>query len=333
MSKDARHYCQTCSSCQLNKIRSSKGAKGLLNPLDIPPQRWYTVTIDFAGPFAVSGEGDWDMIMVVVGKLSKRVHFVPCKSTDQASDTADRFFDAVVRLHGMSKVIVSNRHAKFTSLFWKGLMARFDTRLAMSTAYHPQTDGQSEIMVRTVKEMLRHYISQSQKDWAAMLPALEFAFNNSLNASTGMTPFELDLGYCPVTLHTVAADVEVEAVEELIERQNTLLKVASDYISKAQIARAEQHNKGRTSDEFAEDDMVILATKYVNSPFRRGTGGKKLRAQYIGPYRIARRISSTAYELDLPVKGQPFLVNPDCSSTLRSITDKSKERSQVQVGS
>ena len=115
--------------------------------------------MDFAGPFTISSEGDWDMIMVVVDKLSKRAHFVPCKSTDQASDTAKRLFDAVVRLHGMPKVIVSDRDAKFTSLFWKGLMARFDTRLAMSTAYHPQTDGQSEIMVRTVKEMLRHYIS------------------------------------------------------------------------------------------------------------------------------------------------------------------------------
>ena len=300
MSKDARQYCQTCSSCQRSKIRSSKGPTGMLNPLDIPPQRWHTVTMDFAGPLALSGEGDWDMIMVVVDKLTKRVHFVPCKSTDQASDTAERFFDAVVKLHGMPRVIVSDRDAKFTSLFWKTLMARFDTKLAMSTAPHPQTDGQSEIMVRTVKEMLRHYISPSQKDWATMLPVLEFAFNNSVNASTGMTPFEFDLGYRPVTPHTVTADVEVESVEKFIERQNTLLRIAQDCISKAQIAQAVQHNKGRTADEFEEDDMVLLATKHVNPPFLRGTGSKKLRAQYIGPYRIAHKISSTAYELDLP---------------------------------
>lgn len=200
----------------------------------------------------------------------------------------------------MPRVIVSDRDSKFTSLFWKSLMARFDTKLAMSTAYHPQTDGQSEIMVRTIKEMLRHYISHSQKDWVALLPVLEFAYNNSVNASTGMTPFEFDLGYRPVTPHTVSADMEVETTEKFIERQQTLLKVAQDSISKAQMSQAEQHNKGRTADEFAEDDLVLLATKHVNPPFLRGKGSKKLRSKYIGPYRIARKISPTAYALDLP---------------------------------
>jgi transposase InsO family protein len=111
-------------------------------------------------------------------------------------------------------VIASDRDSKFTSLFWKGLMARFDTKLAMSTAYHPQTDGQSENMVRTIKEMLRHYISHSQKDWDVLLPVLEFAYNNSVNASIGMTPFEFDLGYHTATPHTVSADIEVETAEK-----------------------------------------------------------------------------------------------------------------------
>jgi putative transposase len=73
----------------------------MLNLLEIPPQRWHTVTMDFAGPSPISGEGDWDMIMIVVDKLTKRVHFIPCKSTDQASDTAERLFDTIVKLHGM----------------------------------------------------------------------------------------------------------------------------------------------------------------------------------------------------------------------------------------
>lgn len=240
------------------------------------------------------------MIMIVVDKMTKRVHFIPCKSTDQASDTAERFFDTIAKLHGMPRVIVSDRDSKFTPLFWKGLMARFDTKLAMSTAYRPQTDGQSEIMVRTVKEMLRHYISHSQKDWAVLLPVLESAYNNSVNASTGVTSFEFDLGYRPATPHTVSADIEVETAENFIERQQMLLKVAQDSISKAQMAQAEQHNKGRTADEFEEDDTVLLATKHVDPPFLRGKGSKKLRSKYIGPYRIARKISSTSYELDLP---------------------------------
>jgi hypothetical protein len=135
------------------------------------------------------------------------------KITDKAPDTATRFFDSVVRLHGMPHVIVSDRDTKFTSMFWRALMSRFGTRLAMFTGYHPQTDGQSEVMVRALKEMLRHYLSHNQKDWTQLLSALEFAYNNSINASTGLTPFELDLGYHPVTLHTAEADLEVAAAE------------------------------------------------------------------------------------------------------------------------
>jgi hypothetical protein len=107
--------------------------------------------MDFAGPFMSSGEGEWNMIMIVVDKLTKRVHFIPCKNTDKAPDTAHRFFDNIVKLHGMPSTIVSDRDSKFTSLFWKALMSRFGTKLAMSTAYHPHTDGQSEVMVRTVQ--------------------------------------------------------------------------------------------------------------------------------------------------------------------------------------
>jgi transposase InsO family protein len=99
--------------------------------------------MDFAGPFVPSGEGEWDMVIVVADKLTKRCHSVPSKSTDAAPATAKRFFDSIVRLDGIPAIIVSDRDAKFTSAFWKTLFERLGTRLAMSTAYHPQTDGQS----------------------------------------------------------------------------------------------------------------------------------------------------------------------------------------------
>jgi hypothetical protein len=256
--------------------------------------------MDFAGPFMPSGEGEWNMVLIVVDKMTKRVHFVPAKNTDKAPDTAARFFDSVVKLHGMPRIIVSDRDTKFTSLFWRSLMTRFGTRLAMSSAYHPQTDGQSEVMVRTLKEMLRHYLSHTQKDWAELIPALEFAYNNSVNATTGLTPFELDLGYHPVTPHTVAADMEVAATESFIERQQALMNSAYERIQKAQTSQAEQYNKNKNAKEFSEDDMVLLSTKHTNPPFLQAKGSKKLRSRYIGPFRIMRKISPTAYELDLP---------------------------------
>lgn len=309
MSKDTRAYCQSCPSCQMNKARSNQGPSGLLQPLDVPPRRWHTVSMDFAGPFMPSGEGEWNMIMIVVDKLTKRVHFIPCKNTDKAPDTAHRFFDNIVKLHGMPSTIVSDRDSKFTSLFWKALMSRFGTKLAMSTAYHPQTDGQSEVMVRTVKEMLRHYLSHTQKDWSELLPVLEFAYNNSVNATTGLTPFELDLGYHPVTPHTIDASLEVAAAETFIERQQALMNKAYEKIQKAQSNQAEQYNKNRNSKEFEVDDLVLLSTKHTNPPFLQTKGSKKLRSKYIGPFRILRKISPTSYELDLPghIKMHPII--------------------------
>lgn len=298
--RDVRAYCRSCTSCQRNKARATGGPSGLMQPLAVPPKRWHTVSMDFAGPFMPSGEGKWNIVIIVVDKLTKRAHFVPAKNTDKAPDTAARFFDSVIRLHGMPRVIVSDRDTKFTSLFWKSLMSRFGTRLAMSTAYHPQTDGQSEVMVRTLKEMLRHYLSHTQEDWTQLLSALEFAYNNSINASTGLTPFELDLGYHPVTPHTVDADLEVAAAESFIERQQALMNSAYERLQKAQASQSEQYNKGQNAKVFDENDLVLLSTKHTNPPFLQAKGSNKLRSKYIGPFRIARKISPTAYELDLP---------------------------------
>jgi hypothetical protein len=155
-------------------------------------------------------------------------------------------------------------------------------------------------MVRTLKEMLRHYLSHSQKDWTQLIPTLEFAYNNSINASTGLTPFELDLGYHPATPHTVEADLDVAATESFIERQQALLNSAYERLQKSQSNQAEQYNKNKNAREYAENDLVLLSTKHTNPPFLQSKGSRKLRSKFIGPFRIARKISPTAYELDLP---------------------------------
>ncbi|KAI5450320.1 hypothetical protein NCC49_003231 [Naganishia albida] len=148
--------------------------------------------------------------------------------------------------------------------------------------------------------MLRHYLSHSQKDWTHLIPVLEFAYNNSVNASTGLTPFELDLGYHPVTPHAVDSDLDVAATESFIEQQRALLNSAFERLQKSQANQAEQYNKTKNSKEFAENGLVLLSTKHTHPPFLQSTGSKKLRSKYIGPFRIARKISPTAYELDLP---------------------------------
>lgn len=208
----------------LGKNKPGSKTYGLHQALPIPPHRWHTVTIDFAGPFIPSGDGSWDMVMVIVDKLTKRTHFIPCMQSDTPPDVTRRFFDGVVRLHGMPSVVISDRDPKFTSLFSSTLFESFGTRLAMSSANHPQSDGQTERMVRTLKEMLRSTISHSQDDWTDKLSAIEFAYNNSIHPSTSLTPIELDLGFHPKTPYSLLLEFEKEvgAVQDFIQNLGAL---------------------------------------------------------------------------------------------------------------
>ncbi|KAI5450579.1 hypothetical protein NCC49_002838 [Naganishia albida] len=299
--KDIKDYVRSCNPCQLNK--PSNKTYGPHQPLPAPPRRWHTVTTDFAGPFVSSGEGGWDMIMIVVDKFTKRTHFIPAKQKDTAPDTARRFFDHIVRLHGMPEIIVSDRDAKLTSLFWTTLCTRFGTKLAMSTAYHPQTDGQTERMVRTLKEMLRSAVNHRQTDWVEHLPPIEFAYNNSLHPSTGLTPFENDLGYHPRAPYSnlLADQPQVKSVDDFIDGLEVMQHRTIEYLEHAGLLQSRQFNKGRLRPKALEvGQLVLLSTQYVQPAFMRTTGAKKLRAKYIGPFAIDKRISPTSYSLDLP---------------------------------
>ena len=140
-----------------------------------------------------------DAIVVFVDRMTKRAYFQPTTTNATAPEIADIFFNTIFRNHGLPKVIVSDRDAKFTSKFWKALFKQLDTKLAMSTAFHPQTDGQTERMNRTLEQMLRIYTNYAQDDWDKLLTIAEFAYNNSVQSSTGYTPFELDCGQAPNT--------------------------------------------------------------------------------------------------------------------------------------
>ena len=128
----------------------------------------------------------------MVDKFSKMVHFIPCTQKVTASEVAQLVYDGVVRLHGFPECILSDRDTRFTSHFWRALWKLSGTRLAMSTSYHPQTDGQTENVNRVVQDILRAYVSDSRKDWDRYLTAAEIAINSSRHASTGYTPFFLN---------------------------------------------------------------------------------------------------------------------------------------------
>src|SRR3981189_2664311 len=135
-----------------------------------------------------------DSIMVVVDKLSKASHFIPVKSTFKAVSIAEIFMKEIFRLHGIPKIVISDRDVKFTGNFWKALFKGIDTQLNFSTAFHPQTAGQTERVNQILEDMLRMYVMNQPKKWEEYLHLVEFAYNNNFQASTKLSPFEILYG-------------------------------------------------------------------------------------------------------------------------------------------
>ncbi|KAJ9526957.1 hypothetical protein QJQ45_025335 [Haematococcus lacustris] len=203
MRADVRHYVTTCDACQRDKSSTLKPG-GLLNPLSIPDYRWESVSMDLITKLPSASHG-FDAICVFVDRLSKMVHFVPCKESMNAKGFARLFVDNVFKLHGLPKDMVSDRGPHFHNTFWHHVQKLLGMRGSLSSSYHPQSDGQTERYNRVLEEMLRHYISPTQADWPDYLSLAEFAVNNSWQESIKSTPFLVNTGQSPITpmLHSL----------------------------------------------------------------------------------------------------------------------------------
>jgi hypothetical protein len=300
MDKDVKEYVTTCLQCQRNKP-SNQAPIGLLRPLPIPERPWSSVSMDLITQLPRTPNG-YDAIFVVVCRFTKMVHYIPCVTAVTAPQLSKLFFREVVRHHGMPLSIVSDRDPRFTSLFWQGLWKIWGTKLAMSTTYHPQTDGQTERANRTLEDMIRHYVGSDQSDWDEHLPALEFAYNNSKQASTNMTPFQMNNVPQPHLPLTEAMRSKVDctnptAVErtELFHRQ---IKEATEHLQIAQQRQKKYTDEHRRDVQFKLGDRVLLSTAHLR--FLHKDKASKLLPKYLGPFPIVKVVSPVAYELALP---------------------------------
>ena len=205
MDADIASWIQVCAPCQRNKGRNSLPA-GLLQPLPVPDQRWTDVSMDFITHLPKTRSGHTS-IYVVVDRLSKLAHFIPTVDTASADDVARLFIDNIFALHGMPRRIVSDRDTRFTGSFWASMCEIWGCTRQLSTAYHPQTDGQTERVNRTLEDMLRHWCGPDQDDWDLHLKLAEFAYNNAHHDSIGTSPFMLTFGQHPHTPATLFRQV------------------------------------------------------------------------------------------------------------------------------
>jgi reverse transcriptase-like protein/integrase-like protein/aspartyl protease/chromodomain-containing protein len=289
-------YVKTCLICQRIKSNTQKKA-GLLQPLPIPSTKWSSVSMDFIVQLPLSKNG-YDAILVVVDRLSKAAIFCAMKTTATAPDVATLFFENVCRRHGFPTSIVSDRDSKFTSLFWKSLWSLFGTKLKMSTANHPQTDGQTERTNRTLEQMIRPYVNEQQDNWDELLPYMEIAYNNAKQDSTGFSPYYINNG-CDMMLPS-ALDNPIISENQTVEKMVSEMKIVLDKV-KENLVKAQAHQKKyadtkRREEEYSVGDYILLST----SDLMYTPGQKKLLDKQIGPYKILEKIGAVAYKIELP---------------------------------
>lgn len=191
MGQTIHEYVSGCESCQRNKSRQH-APFGLLQPLQAPDRKWQSISYDFITDLPES-EGK-NAVLVVVDRFSKGAHFIPCNKEESAQSTARLFLDNVWKLHGLPSSAVSDRGTQFNNAFLKELYALLGIEMNLSTAFHPQTDGQTERLNQILEEILRHYVSERQDDWTKYLSVAEFAYNNHQSSTTKHSPFEIWYG-------------------------------------------------------------------------------------------------------------------------------------------
>uniref|UniRef100_A0A5B7BML6 RNA-directed DNA polymerase n=1 Tax=Davidia involucrata TaxID=16924 RepID=A0A5B7BML6_DAVIN len=298
LKRDVARIVSQCRTCQSAKAR--KQNTGLYTPLPLPHTPWQDVSMDFVLGLPKTARGH-DSILVVVDRFSKMAHFIPCSKTADASHVAKLFFREIVRLHGLPTSIVSDRDVKFVSYFWKTLWKLFGTQLKFSSAFHPQTDGQTEVVNRSLGNLLRCLVGERQGNWDLLLPTAEFAYNNSVNRSTGKSPFECVHGFSPrqpidliplppESRPSASADSFAQHIHELHADIRRKIALSNETYKLAA-------NVHRRKLEFNEGDYVMVRVRPERYP---RNSFKKLHARAIGPFRILRKLGPNAYLIDLP---------------------------------
>lgn len=197
MSKEVQEYVKGCAICARSK-HACQAPQGYLINLPLSTMPWQTVSLDFIVDLPISNGKT--TILVAVDTLTKMAHFTALPKLPTAKETAAAFHQDVIRLHGLPSILVSDRGSQFTSKFWSSLCQTLKVQHKKSSAYHPQTNGQTERVNACIEQYLRCYSTHLQENWAEMLPLAEFSYNNSLSSSTGVSPFYANYGYHPTYL-------------------------------------------------------------------------------------------------------------------------------------
>ncbi|GJS86373.1 putative reverse transcriptase domain-containing protein, partial [Tanacetum coccineum] len=298
MKADIATYVSKCLTCARVKAEHQRPS-GLLVQPKIPQWKWDNITMDFVTKLPKSPQGH-DTIWVIVDRLTKSAIFTPMRETDSTEKLARLYIKEVVARHGIPVSIICDRDPRFASHFWRSLQKALGTSLDMSTAYHPETDGQSERTIQTLEDMLRACVIDFGNGWINHLPLVEFSYNNSYHASIKAAPFEALYGRkcrSPVCWAEVGEaqltgpDLIQETTEKIIQIKQRIQAARDRQKSYADLKRKPM--------EFQVGDRVMLKVSPWKGVVRFGKRGK-LNPRYVGPFEVLEKVGSVAYKLELP---------------------------------
>ncbi|GJU57352.1 putative reverse transcriptase domain-containing protein [Tanacetum coccineum] len=241
-----------------------------------------------------------DTIWVIVDRLTKSAYFLPMREDYKMERLARLYLNEIVARHGVPISIISDRDSRFTSRFWQSMQEALGTRLDMSTAYHPQTDGQSERTIQTLEDMLRACVLDFGGSWDVHLPLVEFSYNNSYHSSVRCAPFEALYGRkCRSPIMWAEVGEGQLIGPELVQETTEKISQIKDRLKAARDRQKSYADKRRKPLEFSVGDYVLLKVSPWKGVVRFGKKGK-LAPRFVGPFEIIEKVGPVAYRLDLP---------------------------------
>jgi transposase InsO family protein len=302
--KDIDRYCNNCHACRRAHVPRDK-KPGLLHPLPVSDRPWQHISVDFKKcPESKNGH---NMVVIFVDRLGKCPVTIPVRDTITARELVPLFLTHIVRHVGVPDTVVSDRGPQFISDFWDEFCTRIGTKLKLSTAYHPQTNGQTEIVNQYFDQRLRPYISYYQDDWDEWVPIIDYQQSALWHETTGQSPFLTEKGYEPRTSFDWETQVDPQAADTpkerlnrdeakaLVTRLHESWQRAQEDMARSQERYAAQANRHRREPDFGIGDKVWVSTKHWKSD----RPSQKLANQIEGPYEILEQIGHS-YKLKLP---------------------------------
>jgi hypothetical protein len=298
MRRDVHDYIRKCVVCQQTKYSTAR-PNGLPQPLPLPNHVWEDLSMDFITGLPLSK--GYSVILVVVDRFSKAIHLGALQSGFTAYKVAELFVSIVCKHHGLPRSIVSDRDPIFISKFWRDLFKFSGTFLRMSSAYHPQTDGQTEVMNRSIEQYLRAFVHAKPSLWVTLLPWAEFHYNTSVHSASGLTPFQVMFGKAPPSIPVyVTGSSSVDACDAVLTSREDILALLRKNLSKAQSAMKSTADKHRRDVNFKVGTWVYVKLQPYCQLSLSKDKYHKLSKSFYGPYLILAKVGAVAYRLELP---------------------------------